>query len=57
MALYTMTCIHCGYDLIFFGEPDARKEGVRHLMQYPRHGVTVVSSEDGLTREAETLTA
>ena len=57
MALYTMTCIHCGYDLIFFAEPDARKEGVRHLLQYPRHGVTVVSSEDGLTREAETLTA
>jgi hypothetical protein len=57
MALYTMTCIHCGYDLIFFAEPDANREGVRHLLQYPRHGVTVISSEDDPARPAESLTA
>jgi hypothetical protein len=56
MASYLMTCTHCGYEVIFRTEPDAKTEGVRHLRAFPSHGVKVTPSEDALMREAERLT-
>ena len=56
MASYTMTCTHCGYEVVFRTEPDAKTEGVRHLWQEPTHGVKVTPSEDALMREAEKVT-
>jgi hypothetical protein len=56
MPSYTMTCTHCGYEVIFRTEPDAKTEGVRHLRQQPTHGVKVTPSEDALIREAEKVT-
>ena len=56
MPSYTMTCTHCGYEVIFRTEPDAKTEGVRHLRQQPTHGGKVTPSEDALIREAEKIT-
>lgn len=56
MASHMMTCTHCGYEVMFRTEPDAKTEGVRHLRAFPTHGVKVTPSEDALIREAERLT-
>jgi len=56
MPSYTMTCTHCGYEVVFRTEPDAKTEGVRHLRQQPTHGVKVTPSEDALMLEAEKVT-
>lgn len=56
MATYTMTCTHCAYEVMFRTEPDAKTEGVRHLLQYPTHGVKVVPTEAVLSSEAEKVT-
>jgi hypothetical protein len=57
MATYTMSCTHCAYEVVFRTEPDAKTEGVRHLLQFPAHGVKVTPSEDALIREEEKATA
>jgi hypothetical protein len=56
MPTFTMSCTHCGYQVAFRTEPDAKTEGVRHLRQFPTHGVKVTPSEDALIREAERVT-
>jgi hypothetical protein len=56
MPSYTMTCTHCGYEVMFRKEPDAKTEGVRHLRAFPTHGVKVTPSEDVLIREEEKAT-
>ena len=56
MPSYMMTGTHCGYEVIFRTEADAKTEGVRHLRQQPTHGVKVTPSEDALIREAEKVT-
>ncbi len=57
MPTYTMSCTHCAYEVAFRTEPDAKTEGVRHLLQFPAHGVKVTPSEDALIREEERVTA
>ena len=56
MASYLMTCTHCAYEVMFRTEADAKTEGVRHLREFPTHGVKVTPSEDVLSREAERVT-
>jgi hypothetical protein len=56
MPIYTMSCTHCGYQVAFRTEPDAKTEGVRHLRQFPTHEVKVTPSEDALIRDAERVT-
>jgi hypothetical protein len=56
MPSYTMSCTHCAYEVAFRTEPDAKTEGVRHLLQFPTHGVKVTPSEDALIREEERAT-
>ena len=56
MPTYLMSCTHCAYEVAFRTEPDAKTEGVRHLLQYPSHGVKVTPSEDALMLEAEKVT-
>lgn len=56
MPSYMMTCTHCGYEVMFRTEADAKTEGVRHLRAFPMHGVKVTPSEDVLMREAEGVT-
>lgn len=55
MPTYTMSCTHCAYEVAFRTEPDAKTEGVRHLLQFPTHGV-MTPSEDALIREEERVT-
>jgi len=57
MPTYMMSCTHCAYEVVFRTEPDAKTEGVRHLLQFPTHGVKVTPSEDALIREEERVTA
>jgi hypothetical protein len=38
------------------GTIDAKTEGVRHLREFPTHGVKVTPSEDALMREADRVT-
>jgi hypothetical protein len=57
MAAYMMSCTHCGYEVTFRTEPDAKTEGVRHVLEFPAHGVKVTPSEDVLIREEEGVTA
>ncbi|MGH7395926.1 MAG: hypothetical protein ACRELW_00150 [Candidatus Rokuibacteriota bacterium] len=56
MVTYTMSCTHCPYEVAFRTEPDAKTEGVRHLLQFPTHGVKVTPSEDAMIREEERVT-
>ena len=56
MPSYMMTCTHCSYEVLFRTEGDAKTEGVRHLREFPTHGVKVTPSEDALMREAERVT-
>jgi len=56
MPSYMMTCTHCSYGVLFRTEVDAKTEGVRHLREFPTHGVKVTPSEDALIREAERVT-
>ena len=51
MPVYMMSCTHCGYEVTFRTEPDAKTEGVRHVLQFPAHGIKVTPSEDVLIRE------
>jgi hypothetical protein len=46
MPTYLMSCTHCAYEVAFRTEPDAKTEGVRHLLQFPTHGVKMTPSED-----------
>jgi hypothetical protein len=57
MPTFMMTCTHCGYEVSFRKEHDAKTEGVRHLRAFPTHGVKVTPSEDALiTQQAEEVT-
>ncbi len=56
MATFTMSCTHCAYEVVFRTEPDAKTEGIRHLLEFPSHGVKVTPSEDVLMWEAERVT-
>ncbi|MGH7374284.1 MAG: hypothetical protein ACREJY_08670 [Candidatus Rokuibacteriota bacterium] len=56
MPSYMMTCTHCSYEVLFRTEGDAKTEGVRHLREFPTHGVKVTPSEDALIREEERVT-
>jgi hypothetical protein len=57
MPTYLMSCTHCAYEVAFRTEPDAKTEGVRHLLQFPAHGVKVTPSEDAMIRDEERVTA
>ena len=46
MPTYLMSCTHCPYEVPFRTEPGAKTEAVRHLLQFPSHGVKVTPSED-----------
>ncbi|HET9925889.1 MAG TPA: hypothetical protein VFS98_17380 [Methylomirabilota bacterium] len=56
MPSYMMSCTHCSYEVPFRTEAAAKTEGVRHLREFPTHGVKVTPSEDALMREAERVT-
>lgn len=57
MPTYLMSCTDCGYEVEFRTEPDAKTEGVRHLLQFSAHGVKVTPSEDVMIRDEERVTA
>lgn len=55
MPSYMMSCTHCSYEVLFRTEVDAKTEGVRHLGEFPTHGVKVTPSEDALIRRRKEL--
>jgi hypothetical protein len=57
MPTYLMSCTHCPYEVPFRTEPAAKTEAVRHLLQFPTHGVKVTPSEDAMIRAEERVTA